>query len=100
MHQYRFRRFEAVRQWVELALVTFLYLEWYRASQLRRRDLTREQRRWWEWQRTYGLCHAIRQITECNEIRLLAKQLEKPRGVRKIQRILRNACQMEYRLIP
>ena len=98
MHQYRFRRFDAVRQWVELALLAFLYLEWYRARELRRRNLSPEHRRWWERQRTYGLCQAVRQLTERNEIRLLARQLTTPRGIRKIQRILEQACQPEYRL--
>ncbi|MFN0054645.1 MAG: transposase [Planctomycetales bacterium] len=97
-HRYRFRRFGAVEQWVEFALAAFLYLEWYRASELRRRNLTRQQRRWWQQQRTYGPCHAIRQLTECNEIELLAKQLRTPRGVRKIQEILQNACQKEFHM--
>ena len=34
-HQYGFQGFEAVEGWVELALTTFLYLESYRAQQLR-----------------------------------------------------------------
>lgn len=97
-HHYRFRQFDAVDQWVECALAAFLYLEWYRASELRRRNLTRPQRRWWQQQRTYGLCHAIRQLTECNEMELLAKQLRTPRGVRKIQAILQNACQKEFHI--
>jgi IS4 transposase len=42
--QYRFHNFEAVISWVGLALVAFLYLEWYRARQLTRRTLcSREQ---------------------------------------------------------
>jgi len=32
--QYRFRRFEQVEGWLDMTLVTFLYLEWYRARQL------------------------------------------------------------------
>jgi hypothetical protein len=97
-HHYRFRQFKCVEKWVEFALAAFLYLEWYRATQLRRRDLTPQQRRWWEHKRTYGLCHAIRHLAECNEIRLLAKRLQTARGVHKILRILENACQKEYRM--
>ena len=97
-HHYRFRQFERVEKWVEFALAAFLYLEWYRGTQLRRRDLTRQQRRWWERQRTYGLCHAIRHLAECNEIRLLAKRLRTARGVHKILQLLENACQKEYRM--
>lgn len=39
LHQYRFQRFEKVEQWVQLCLVAFLYLEWYRAEKLARRSL-------------------------------------------------------------
>ncbi len=45
-HHYRFRQFERFEKWVEFALAAFLDLEWHRATQLRRRDLTRQQRRW------------------------------------------------------
>ena len=99
-HHYRFRQFDHVEKWVEFALAAFLYLELYRGTQLRRRDLTRQQHRWWERQRTYGLCHAIRQLAECNEIRLLAKRLRTARGVHKILKTLENACQKEYRIPP
>ena len=98
MHQYRFAKFEAVERWVEFALATFMYLEWYRAKQLARRDLTRQQRRWWERQRTYGLCQAARQIAETRELKLLAKHLETPRGIRKLARMLQKSYASEYRL--
>ena len=66
MHQYRFRDFRKVESWVALCLVTFLYLEWYRSQQLRKRRLTVQDKKWWHWQRTYGLCMAVRQ--EAQEI--------------------------------
>jgi hypothetical protein len=47
-HQYQFQRFEPVEGWTELALTAFLYLEHYRAQQLRRGVLSAEARRWWE----------------------------------------------------
>jgi len=97
-HHYRFRQFDRVERWVEFALAAFLYLEKYRATQLRRRDLTQKQRRWWERMRTYGLCQALRHIAECNEIKLLAKRLRTPRGVRKVLETLEHACQKEYRI--
>jgi hypothetical protein len=39
LHQYRFRRFRQVDAWVQACLIAFVYLAWYRAGQLRRRDL-------------------------------------------------------------
>ena len=52
--------------WAELALTTFLYLEWYRVQQMSRRDLSDKEKRWWQHQRTYGLCQAVRLATEQN----------------------------------
>src|SRR5262249_57172364 len=56
LHQYRFRRFAKVEAWVQACLIAFVYLEWYRARQLRRRDLSVADRRWWQWQRRHGFC--------------------------------------------
>jgi len=96
-HQYRFRTFAPVERWVEMALTTFLYLEWHRATQLRRRDLTKKEKRWWATQRTYGLCQAMRQTAERNELQFLAKRLRTPYGVKQVQRIFDNASTREYR---
>ena len=63
-HQYQFQKFEPVEDWVELALTAFMYLEWYRAQQMSRRDLSDEEKRWWQHQRTYGLCQAVRSASE------------------------------------
>ena len=95
LDQYRFQEFQRVEMWVELALVTFLYLEWFRADRMRRRGLTRAGRQWWQRQRTYGMCRAVQQIAERDELRMLAKHLRTPRGIRKIQEFLENANQKE-----
>jgi hypothetical protein len=96
-HQYQFQRFEPVEGWMELALTAFLYLEHYRAQQLRRRDLSEEAKRWWEHQRTYGLCQALRLASEQTELEYLADRLETPGGIRKLKRILRDSFPKEYR---
>ena len=44
MVHYRFRQFERVERWVEMALVTFLYLERYRPRQLVRRGLSEKDK--------------------------------------------------------
>ena len=79
-HQYQFQRFEAVEGWTELALTTFLYLEWYRVQQLARRDLSDEEKRWWRHQRTHGLCQAVRLASQQTELKYLADRLETPGG--------------------
>ena len=97
MHHYRFRKFAPAERWVEMVLVAFLYLEWYRAIQLRRRDLTKKQKRWWAAQRTYGLCQAVRQAAERHELKFLAKRMKTPYGLKQVQRMFENACTREYR---
>jgi len=97
--QYSFREFEPVEGWVELALTAFLYLEFYRARQLARRDLSDEEKRWWEHQRTYGLCQALRSASEQNELLYIARCLETPGGTQKLKRALRNSFAKEYRAV-
>lgn len=95
--RYRFRQFERVERWVEMALVAFLYLEWHRASQLARRDLADKERRWWERQRTHGLCQVIRQQADRNDLHYVSERLKTPGGIQRLQRELAHACPAEYR---
>ena len=96
-HQYRFRNFAAVESWCELALAAFMYLEWYRARQLARRDLSDEEKQWWRCQRAHGLCHAMRLASQQNELYFLAERLNTPGGIRKLKRLLSNSLAPEYR---
>jgi hypothetical protein len=90
-HQYRFRQFERVEGWDELIQVTYLYLEWYRARQLQRRDLSAEKKNWWRWQRTHGLCLAVRQAAEDADLAEIAERLETPTGLQRLRRLLKRA---------
>ena len=94
-HQYRFRQFERVEGWDELIQVTFLYLEWYRARQLQRRDLPEEKKKWWRWQRTHGLCMAVRQAAEQADLEEIAERLETPNGLKRLRRLLKGARPMK-----
>jgi Transposase DDE domain len=94
-HQYRFRTFERVEGWDEIIQVTFLYLEWYRARQLQRRDLSEEKKRWWRWQRTHGLCVAVRQAAEQADLQEIAERLETPSGLQRLRRLLKRALPKE-----
>lgn len=97
LHQYRFRQFAKVEGWVAVCLLTFLYLEWYRSRQLRRRDLTTKDKAWWRWQRSYGLCQAVRQEAEETELARLAEWTRTPGGVKRLKKQLRAAVPAEYR---
>jgi DDE family transposase len=95
--QYRFRRFEPVEGWLELTLVTFLYLEWHRARQLARSRLPAAAKQRWRYQRTYGLCVAIRRHSEASDLRYLARALRTAGGIRRLRRTLDQAIPAEYR---
>jgi hypothetical protein len=90
-HQYRFRQFDRVEGWDELIQVTFLYLEWYRADQLRRRDVAEEKKKWWRWQRTHGLCQAVRLAAEHADLKEIAQRVETPTGLQRLRRLLKRA---------
>jgi hypothetical protein len=94
--QYQFQRFEPVEGWVELTLAAFMYLERYRVQQMARRDLSADEKRWWEHQRTYGLCQAVRLACEQNELRYIAERLETPGGIRKLREVIRDSFPKEY----
>jgi Transposase DDE domain len=89
MVQYRLAEFERVERWVDLALTTYLYLEWYRWRQLARSGLPPKERDWWQTQRTAGLCRAVREHREDQEIQWLAKRLATPGGCQHLRRLLR-----------
>jgi hypothetical protein len=96
-HQYRFQSYERVEGWLELAQVTVLYLEWYRARQLRRRALPAAARRWWQRQRLHGLCLAARQAAEQADLQTIARRLETPTGLKSLRKLLKGALAKEDR---
>lgn len=97
LHRYRFRRFVAVENWVQACLVTFVYLEWYRAWQLRRGELSEERLRWWGWQRSYGLSLAVMQAAEESDLTRLYRLAGSVTGQRRLRKCLREALPREYR---
>jgi hypothetical protein len=99
MHHYRFREFEKVEAWVQLVLATFLYLEWTRARTLKKRSLSKKERRWWAAQRTYGLARAIRQTAEQRELDFLADAVDDPAALRRLRKLFSKAHPPEYRAV-
>ncbi len=96
-HQYRFRDFACVENWVETALTAFLYLETYRVEQLARPGLSEKEKQWWRHQRTHALCQAVRLTSEQSELKYIADRLETPGGIAKLKRLIRNSFAPEYR---
>ena len=95
--QYRFRSFEKVEAWVDLVLTTFLYLEWHRQRQLCRPDLSAEEKARWRWQRTHGLCVAIRQEAARADVDYVAQAVKTAGGIRRLRCKIREIIQPEYR---
>jgi hypothetical protein len=96
--QYQLRDFAAVEAWVQLALTTFLFLEWYRHRQLARSDLTPRERQRWQCQRTHGLCLALRQVAESQDLQILAERARTKHGIRRMKAALKKATPAEYRI--
>lgn len=97
LHQYRCREFVKAENWVQGCLVAFCYLEWYRAQKLRRRGLSAAGKRWWGWQRSHGLCQAVRQEVEEADLGQLQRGLKTKTGLKKLRRLLRAARPLEER---
>jgi Transposase DDE domain len=96
--RYSFRSFEKVAGWTQVCLAAFVYLEWRRAKQLKRRGLSESERRVWERQRTFGGVAAVRQWGEQYELGKLQGGLATPTGRKRLRRLLRAAHPVEYRV--
>jgi hypothetical protein len=90
--QYRVPKFVQVKGWVELCLLAFCYLEWYRARHLLQGGLSDEQRRDWSCARSWRLCQLIRLRMRHEELERLYRWACTPTGRRKLKRALRDAC--------
>lgn len=97
--QYSFIDFHAVQAWVQLAITTVLYLEYERIVHIQDRRLSEERRRWWSQQRLHGLCHAVRQQIQTEELKYIEKRTKTPGGLKKLQRSLATAIPQEYRAV-
>lgn len=96
--RYRVSDFRSVEGWVSLVVLAFAYLEWYRAEQLQRPGQSLKEQNRWRWQRSFGLCRAVRQDVEREDLLTLVDKLQAPDGVTEVQALLRRAVQKEYRI--
>jgi hypothetical protein len=93
--QYRFRRFAKVEGWVQACLVTFCYLEWYRAQQLPGGELSAKEKEWWRWQRSHGVAERVTQQAEEHDLARLWRGTGTKGGLRRVRRLLRQALPHE-----
>jgi hypothetical protein len=96
--QYSFIDFRAVEAWVNLAITTVLYLEHERITHMLDRRLSQERRQWWQRQRLHGLCHAVRQAADRDQLKYIEKRTKTSGGLKKLQRLLAVSIPQEYRV--
>jgi hypothetical protein len=97
MHQYQFKSFDAVTSWIEIAILTFLFMEWTRKRKLKDKRLTDEERKIWSMQRTYGSRQAIQIGTQVKERQWMLKRLETKHGIKTLRKSFISLLDYEYR---
>jgi hypothetical protein len=90
MGQYRFAAFERVERWLDCALATYLYLEWYRLRKTQSPRLSEPHKQWWREQRTAGLAAAVRCQREEQELDWLQERLKTRGGCTRLRHLLRD----------
>jgi hypothetical protein len=93
--QYRFRRFTSVEGWAQACLVTFCYLEWQRARQLSRPELSEKEKEWWRWQRSFGLAVAVTEDAHDQDLIRLFRWSGSKAGLKRLRQALRRAQPLE-----
>src|SRR5262245_127379 len=97
MGQYRFEDFQRAERWVEVALLSYLDLEWSRWGKLQR-SKTEEERDHWQGQRPAGLQAAVRADCQDEELSWLEKRLATPAGRSRLRRLIRRSLPRPLRL--
>jgi len=82
MHQYQFQRFSAVSSWIEIAMLTFLFLEWTRKRKLNDKRMSAQSRTIWQQQRMYGCRQAIQIGTQVRERNWILRRLKSHHGIK------------------
>ena len=91
LSQDRFREFVKVENRVQACRVTFVYLEWYRAEQLRRVAVPEREKGWWRGQRSHGLAQAVFREAEERDVAQLYRWSGTASGQRRLRRYLAQA---------
>ena len=99
MHQYQFKRFEAVEGWIEAVLITFVYLEWTRANKLADQRISAENKSLWKCQRAFGIRQAILVGVEVRQQKWIQKRLKSKFGLKTIAKKLTALLASEYRCV-
>jgi hypothetical protein len=90
MCQYKLGLFQRVQGWVNLSLVAFCYLEWYRWH--RQQEVLNQEKEHWQRLRTHGLKDKIRQQTQRADLESLLRLVKDPNGPEQITALLNRIC--------
>ena len=99
MHQYQFKRFDAVEGWIEVVLITFVYLEWTRANKLADKRVKSENKSVWRCQRAFGIRQAVLVGIEVRQQNWIQKRLNSGFGRKTIAKKLTALLPKEYRCV-
>jgi hypothetical protein len=97
MHEYQYKNFSAVEAWLEIVLMTFVYLEWTRQKKLTDRRVAVGTKEIWARQRSHGIRQAVLIGLEIRGQRWIAARLETNHGQRALKKILIQLLAYEYR---
>jgi hypothetical protein len=93
LSSYRVRSFVEVQGWVQVCLMAFVYLEWYRLHNWKQT----QRREWWYRQRTQGLALAVQRECEWADLKEVARALQTSSGRKRLREQLRRAVPLEQR---
>ena len=99
MHQYKFKHFQAVEAWMDIVVITFVYLEWTRLKKLSDRRVKKETRQIWREQRAFGIRQAILTGIEIREYRWIQKRIKSKHGLKTLQKTITQLLATEYRCV-
>ena len=97
MHQYKFKRFEAVEGWMDVVLITFVYLEWTRMKKLADKRVKKKTKEVWRRQRAFGIRQAILTGIEIREQRWIQKRIKSKHGLKTLAKTITRLLATEYR---
>jgi len=99
MDQYKFKRFEAVEGWMDVVLMTFVYLEWTRMKKLADRRLKKQTKQIWRQQRAFGIRQAVLIGIELREHRWIQKRIKSKHGLKTLANSITKLLAIEYRCV-
>src|SRR5207244_10129823 len=88
MCQYKTKHFARVVGWVNLVVLSFCYLQWWRGQRLSKAG--KQERPYWQSARTHALRAQLRQQVEQADVRELLRVARTARGKKRLSDLLKS----------